>query len=89
MQITLYTGNTEIDRATRRKLQTWSAQHRHIDLLCESIHANPTVAVRLAITHLPALVTHDEVLAQGDPSDWLTDTFLAELAERSVARGSR
>ena len=83
MQLTLYTGNTNADQMTRQALQQWSAQHNGVDWLCESIHAHPDIAVRLAITQLPALIADDEVLAQGHPGDWLTEAFLSALVVRA------
>jgi hypothetical protein len=70
-RLTLYTGSSEIDMAVRQILEGWSANHPHIQLEYESIHANPAAVVRLGITHLPALAIGDELIVQGMPDEWL------------------
>jgi len=78
--LTFYTGSHEADESARHTLERWSAAHGEIALHCESIHSDPAIAIRLNITHVPALVAHGEVIAEGPPNEWLTGDFLSQLA---------
>lgn len=78
--LTLYIGSThEADCRAETVLRRWSEQQHEVNLICESIHTNPAAAVRLGITSLPALIIHDELVAQGPPDNWLNDDLFAAL----------
>lgn len=77
--MTLYTGSAGTDSGARQMLRQWSAQRNDIVFTVESIHANPSEALRLQITQLPALVLEGMVVAQGPPEDWLSRLFLDRL----------
>jgi|GEM_PF-2660307 len=69
--LTLYYGDSSVDEPIKRMLEAWSVDNPDITLKCESIHNDPTSAVRLGITDLPALVMENEVIAQGSPENWV------------------
>lgn len=55
-----------------RLLEDWGMRHPEVEFTTESIHADPSKAVRLHVTQLPALIYNDHVVAQGDPVTWVT-----------------
>lgn len=80
-QFTLYLGSSENDTLVKSILEAWCVGHPHVSVQYESIHVNPTAAVRFGITHLPALVTNEQLIVQGTVEDWLTtflDQFIAQ-----------
>lgn len=71
--LTLFVGDSDADVSVRHMLNSWSTTQPNITLHCESVHMNPAAVVRLGITELPALVTDDEIIAQGPPEDWVPE----------------
>jgi hypothetical protein len=80
----LYLGTSETDVLVQHRLEAWSANTPEVTLDCVSIHSNPAQAVRLGITELPALVTDDEVIAQGMPENWITALLGRLFVRRDV-----
>jgi hypothetical protein len=80
--ITLYTGSGDSGDQAESQLKSWSQAEPMIRLERRSIHDDPAAVIRLGISSLPALVIGGEVVAQGALEQWLTDEFLAMLADR-------
>ncbi len=78
----LYTGSFEAGNVADERLTRWSATQPGIDIERRSVHDYPAEVVRLGITDVPALVVDGEVIAQGAPDLWLTDSFLEGLTHR-------
>lgn len=79
----LYTGRFEAGEFASERLLRWSATQPGIEVIRQSVHDDPAAVVRLGITSVPALVLNDEVVAQGSPDLWLTDSLLQSLAART------
>lgn len=67
----LYLGSSDADDTIRQMLEEWIADNPDVTLDYKSIHDNPTAAVRLGITDLPALVMEDELVTQGTLENWV------------------
>lgn len=80
--VILYTGSFEAGNVANERLTRWSVTHPDIDVERRSVHDYPADVVRLGITSVPALVVDGEVIAQGPPDLWLTDSFLETLTNR-------
>lgn len=83
-RLTLYFGDSATDEPIKQMLEAWSTDKPNITLKCESIHADPTSAVRLGITDLPALVLGEEVIAQGTPESWIIPLIHRMVSQRDT-----
>lgn len=70
-QIILYLGNSDLDQTIRQSIEEWHVYHSSLVVDLRSIHRNPTDAVRLGITDLPALVINNTLIAQGKLENWI------------------
>lgn len=69
--LTLYVGDKDENDWLIQMLDDWSMNRPDIEFMTESVHINPSKAVQLRLTQLPALIFNGDIIVQGDPITWV------------------